>query len=241
MLSKKWKFKGTGKDRFVFLHIPKTAGTTFRYMIYNHFDDDKLYPTVKDLKKNNHGYLNQNILKEKHKEVFDKEFVIGHFNIHVVQMMPKDVKILTFLRNPVNRTLSHLKHLKKNNPKYKNLDINEVVRLEINNIYHVQALCLGFNQNKPNYAELEKYINRVDFIGMTDYFDESISLCNKMFDWKLEHIKPMNKIDGNVLRELDSKSMSMICRRLIPDITAYNLAFRKFSRLCKSNEIELKQ
>jgi hypothetical protein len=44
-------------EQFFFMHIPKTGGTTFRHMLYNHFPDGTYYPSTQDLWKNNGSYL----------------------------------------------------------------------------------------------------------------------------------------------------------------------------------------
>ena len=47
------KVKPLFKQYYFFVHIPKTAGSSFRNMLYRQFEQDVIYPNLKDIKNNN--------------------------------------------------------------------------------------------------------------------------------------------------------------------------------------------
>ena len=54
------KFNGqeliSGKDKKFFIHIPKTAGTSMRMMLYDIFEQESILPNQQDIKNNGGGY-----------------------------------------------------------------------------------------------------------------------------------------------------------------------------------------
>jgi|GEM_PF-2241441 len=84
-----------GDYSLVFMHIPKTGGTTLHNILAKHFYPDEICPEkLNDLKK-----YPQNSL-EKYR------FFSGHFDRENIKYIPQNAKIITILREPKNRILS---------------------------------------------------------------------------------------------------------------------------------------
>ena len=68
----------TGK--YFFIHIPKTAGTTFRYLLYNHFNEEQIYPNQSQLIKNGGGYLTKKEFITQIPSLPENGIFTGHYN-----------------------------------------------------------------------------------------------------------------------------------------------------------------
>lgn len=83
------------------MHIPKTGGMTLRTFLGNQYPASQRMPADDWLE-----FLDVNI------DDIDKYALFqGHFTCGIFDLIPKDVKTIVFLREPIARTISHLKHL----------------------------------------------------------------------------------------------------------------------------------
>ncbi len=238
-----WKFNvSTKKDRkaqFLFFHIPKTAGTTFRYVLYNHFEDADLYPSQAELIANGGGYVNRSQFIQE-KNYLNKTMLIGHFRVNILpQLMHKDLKKMAFFRNPLDRILSTIKHIRVHDKELKGQDVNLILKEKWNQIVFGQSMAMGYNPKDKNLDVVRENIIALDFIGITEYFEESLQLCNATFDWHLENITKQNVIKEEVFSLLSPKSKMRIVASLGPELNTYNIALNHFKRRCNRRSIEL--
>ena len=239
-----WKYDSQIDDdkdmQFLFIHIPKTGGTTFRYVLYNHFDETEVYPSHADLLSNGGSYVNQNTFL-KNKNYLNKKILIGHYRIQLLDKLKnKKIKKLAFFRNPLDRILSKIKHIRSHNKMYIGQDVNIILEKNWKQIMYSQSMAMGFSEKDKNMKEVRTNIFDLDFIGITEYFDESIQLCNATFNWQLENIPRKNVIDQEIFSQLSDKSKVQIITHLTPELKTYKIAFNQFMRRCKKYNIELK-
>lgn len=225
-----WSYSPIKDEQFVFLHIPKTGGTTFRNILSNHFDESLQYPTKQDLVKNNGRYLSAKNLIESKSVFYDKSLVIGHYGIGIKQQLKKGVKTIAFFRNPLSRIYSHIKHIREHDPKLKGQDPNLIIEKKFDVIVGLQARMMGFNSKKRNIEEVVENIRSLDVIGIQERFSDSIALCNRTFGWKLKEIEKMNVAKSNEPVALHQDWMSEICRQLQPELKTYNVAYKIFEK-----------
>jgi hypothetical protein len=90
------------RDRYYFLHIPKTAGCTMAYrMLPKFFDPGEICPhTTYD------ALLATPIEERGHYRLFH-----GHFNSHLQHFVPGPLRILTLLRHPFERAISQYRYI----------------------------------------------------------------------------------------------------------------------------------
>jgi len=81
--------------RVVFLHLPKTAGSTIHSVLSPHFDKKDTCPERFD------GIANMN-----EGELSQYRYFSGHFSRRSVERIPGQTKVFTFLRSPEERILS---------------------------------------------------------------------------------------------------------------------------------------
>lgn len=83
-----------------FLHIPKTAGMSLRSFLIDQ------YAKTQVLEKYDWKSLELDDINNLH----NYRLVMGHFDYRILQFLPKDYKIVTFLRDPIERTISSIQH-----------------------------------------------------------------------------------------------------------------------------------
>jgi hypothetical protein len=88
------------ETKLFFLHIPKTAGTSLRsYLIDQYHEKDVL-------QKYDWLSLNSTDIDELQKY----NLIMGHFDYRMVGLLPPGYKTATFLREPIARTVSAIRH-----------------------------------------------------------------------------------------------------------------------------------
>ena len=228
-----WSFDPTDDRKYFFMHVPKTAGTTFRKMLHRHAPKNYLWPDQQFLKNNGNRYPSRKNLLSKYNDKLTTPILSGHYGMDLLPVLSEDIIILTFIRNPYERILSHIKHICALDKEFRG-DPNLVLDKKFDTIMYVQSKMLRFRpHNREGAKKLLESIDRINFIGLTEEFDRSIALCNKMFNWKLELIEPQNQRKEETIQALTPKNKTRIIHYLIPEIRAYSNAHLKFESLCE--------
>jgi len=184
---------------YFFIHIPKTAGSSFRNMLYKQFDQEAIYPNLNDIISNGGSYPP---LKDTSELVTSGthpfQLLMGHYPFHTGRLLPQKPKYIVFLRDPVKRAVSHLYHLKRvGKEEFRTAPIDEIMeaaRWQINNLqvrymsgrnFRPGKLYLNDDAGKKALAKAKESIDKCDFVGLTEEFNGSIKLLEKMFDWNL--------------------------------------------------------
>jgi len=148
-------------NMIVFLHIPKTAGSTFQFILNNNLGIS-------------HCHTNHS-----HKEIFtqaDLRFarmvfpglkgIAGHNLVDPLALRVPNPFYMTFLREPVARVLSSYQErfLVKQRLGQPTCDFAEALRTtgELQNL-HVKLMAGGENLDKA-----KRFLERCDFVGLTE-------------------------------------------------------------------------
>jgi len=76
------KNKLKGETRYFFIHLPKTAGTSFLFTLYDYFPYYQVYPKFQDyLNPNKKSYLNIQDFKKLKEQIMTKEVKIVSFEL----------------------------------------------------------------------------------------------------------------------------------------------------------------
>lgn len=176
----------------VFLHVPKTAGTTLARIIERQYEAR----TILHLYESNFGEE----LTAVHGNRMDLlRVVMGHFYFGVHTFVPRSSTYITILRDPVDRVVSHY-HFVRHQPSHYLYDaacrmsLAEYVEFcnhqEPNND---QARLLAGKGNGPSFgtctddmlaAAKENLANRFSVVGLTEEFDASVMLMKRVFGWR---------------------------------------------------------
>lgn len=99
--------KRASEPALVFLHIPKTGGTTLHHHFSAHFTPDETCPE-----------RYSNLQAYSPKDLRRWRFFSGHFDTDAIKLIPRPLFIVTVLRDPIERLLSHYHFWKRHKLEY---------------------------------------------------------------------------------------------------------------------------
>lgn len=179
-------------DRYLFAHIPKTAGTTFRYILYNHVKSADIFPSRAMLHRQGRAYLSQDALEARYDvQALGQQYhmMCGHFSHSQIKHYgPAFPKTITFLREPTARTISHLRHVSAETGE----SLEAVWARSSRTLSNFQAKQFGYVAEKNNVAEVLKAADVCFFIGLSEHFKDSLDRLNKATGWQLKNTRARN-------------------------------------------------
>jgi hypothetical protein len=187
-------------DRWLFIHVMKTAGTSFRQMLEAALGD-ALYPTRAEMAAQPNGwYLRAPELlariAEGRLDLGRRRVVSGHYAVRLRDELPGRWRTVIFLREPVARTLSMIAHRKRHRGFFERhgapnvaayLREDAFVRNQIEN-YQTKILAMAGsgNVNQPYpvdetaFARAVETLLSVDCVGLTDRFQDSVAAFERL-------------------------------------------------------------
>ncbi len=210
------------REIFFYQHIPKTGGTSIRSHLEGALPEGALWPSSKVLKEKFNGkYPTGQEIEDHHDEWIDEsvKIVFAHVNYNTIRRLPLDYKIITTLREPVERSISHLNHFIK----HRN-DVNEEALIDGEFSPEIVAAISNLQHRMMNIVEHEMYdeiASRYDFIGFftdiqrcTDYIlnrlgirASSIGHLNKSV-YKLNQSDRLDSIKSYLL-QINQKDLNL--------------------------------
>jgi hypothetical protein len=114
-------------ERFFFFHAQKTAGTSLFTRLQHHFGERAVYPDGSDENERGDAVLSVQQLRERWQARSDEiRVVTGHFPLCTADLLGGGFTTLTILREPVERTLSYLRHRRKDAPEDRDKSLEEI-------------------------------------------------------------------------------------------------------------------
>ncbi len=190
-----------GNDKHIFVHIPKTAGTSFTHLLYDNFGQKCIYPNYyQRIVVNGSGYIDNATLKAKPDKLLtkDKAWLLGHFTIGFGKSIWPDAKTYCFFREPRARILSNIVHLKLRSDKHKHTSLEDIYEQMITLLGSQQARLLGYSLKRDNRKQVEHIIDNLYFVGITEHYNKSLQWLEANDNWSIT-IKNENKGAYNTL------------------------------------------
>ncbi len=230
-----------------FLHNPKTGGASLINLIRETYTPLERYSVsnniLSDIKREIAG-----LSEERKRKIL---FVSGHieFGIHNF-FQGQTVRYFTFLRDPISRVVSHYYYAKRTPTHYlyntihkNNMSLEDYVSsgisLELNNgqVRMLTAQADMSNKSVAIYGSNDEILLKIaikniedhfDFIGIQEYFKESVSYLGRLYKWK--HIKfPELNVNVEKKTALSSKEISIIEKMNMLDIQLYQYGLKYFN------------
>ncbi|MFA5632398.1 MAG: sulfotransferase family 2 domain-containing protein [Porticoccaceae bacterium] len=202
-------------QKLVFLHIPKTAGSSFTHILKSLYDDADIF----------HRMDGDELISLLWNGDDDYQLYIGHYSYNVVALFKTRPRLVTFLREPRARILSHYhyyrvqseeaiatmadrdRHIVKLTRKY---DFPDFISLDLPEIEqgfaNVHTRQLAFSTDYPMLqtdaarkallGNAIAHLESLDFIGIVERFDESLAQFRRLFGLT----EPLEAVAVNVNR-----------------------------------------
>lgn len=210
----------------VSLHIPKTAGTSFRDIL------KQVYGAEAVLRVDNP--LEKDLLKFDEIKVATDQFptgtkvIHGHFNINRLRNylpVPEKVHRITWLRHPVDRVISNYHYLIK-----RLAEEHAAVGLQLNFLHKIQRNLLEFAQAEVNRNVQAKFLegtalSEFSFVGIQEHFAADVSDLAKALCWEEDIRIPEHNVTnaGPVVSE---EERAEIARLNAADMALYEEGLR---------------
>ena len=226
-------------NRLRFLHIPKTAGSTFtgclayQYFGKSHFGFTGHYPA--DINR----LMSLSASKRQKIELFT-----GHAPILTGIDIADNAKTITFLREPVSRVKSFIQHIAEGkSPEYLTgpFDLDQFLESGIADLSNLQTRMLinkgsfisrslmdTISKSEARDMALNNLFNVVSEFGIQEYFDESLVLFARSLNWSIPYYISVNKKNTKRLVEFKQQHLDRIAELNSIDTELYVAAKAKF-------------
>ena len=223
----------------IYLHIPKTGGTTFRDIIYRQYPSNNIL-TIPTLNESTGIIKSLSLNREKRLDIIQ-----GHLKHGIHESLEKEVKYFTIFREPIKRVLSTYYYIisQPNNPQNlsthnKTMSIYEYINSGINPFLingQTQLIAgkkFSINDSIIKSNELlnmaKDNINKnFIFTGTTEKFDESILLLKRILNWKYPYYSRANRTKNKPnYNKIESEIKNYIIEHNQLDIDLYNYVNR---------------
>ena len=222
----------------IFLHIPRTAGTTLHRIIERHYPSSQIFST---------GLLAQESM-EKFKSFSEStrarlRMVKGHMAFGLHEHIPGASTYFTLLREPVERVISFYS-LIRNEPKHY---LHKFVTADNKSLYEflkdakaasfadntqtrmISGFWMGPECGKCSKDMLEKakknLRERFSVVGLTEKFDETLLLLKSAFGWNKLFYEKQNVSSGKT----DKSSLLAEARELIKKLNQYDMELYEYA------------
>lgn len=224
-------------ERFLFVHMHKTAGTTLRRQLEAQFADDDVYPTAADHRE--HFFATFDIPRMLERvRASGAHLVSGHFPLATKELLGPDVRAFTVLREPVARTLSALRHIKQRTEPPLEDDLaaiyadplrqhsmlrNHMVKmlsLDADDMEQWAWTLIDYTDERLEVAK-RRLAEEVEVFGLQEHYDESTRVIATTFGWALG---PSGVTNATQPLEADPALVERIREDSALDIALYEFA-----------------
>lgn len=208
------------------IHIPKTAGTSFRNILKGVYGEDGVVRldiglVQKEVSINQQHYL--------HSELPNGTRVVhGHFSYPLFRekfQAPADAPIITWLRDPVDRVISNYFYLAKRLRE----ELDEQGK-GLNILGKMQRSLLEYARFEPAQNRMSKFLTGLEledffFVGIQEEYELSLQRLSGLLEWEeypvfhhnktgAAHPKRVSDEERAIIRSLNQKDVALYERAL---------------------------
>ncbi len=231
------------KKTLIFLHIPKAGGTTF----YGILDRNYLREKTFHFDSSNPEKSMREFKEMSPEERGEYDLVMGHMIFGAHEVLPA-AQYITFLRNPVDRVVSHYYYVREKKDHYlreeiltKNYSLLDYVEsgisTELNNgqVRSISGTVKSVEFGKCTETMLEQAWENIEKyfagVGILEKFDESLILFRNTLGWKgwPYYMKRNITKSRSAVSDVPVKTIEAIKEYNRLDIELYNESMGKFN------------
>lgn len=178
-------------ERILVIHIAKTAGTSLRRMLEDEYGPRQVYPGGFYLQRLRDGlYPRGSEMLRDYARTPPHNVLVGHFTAAMADLLPRSYRAVTFLRDPIQRSLSLLGHKARTEgvSVAALIDDREFMAAHIvdhqTRILGADGVCEPHQVATVDDDVLARAIGRVHslaFVGLTERFAESCRIFDARF------------------------------------------------------------
>ena len=239
--------EGSGNKAVIFLHLPKTAGTTLNRLIEWEYRISEIYSVDPVLFEWSYAHLRSLPEKRLRKIRIFK----GHMLFGLHEVLPQPSTYITVLRNPVDRVLSafyfmrghklHPFHWKLRRQKW---TLEEYVERSTRDNVQCKIIANADYHSPCTQEILDRALDHLNrcfsVIGLSERFEESLALMKLRFGWQLKSYSAFNVTRSRPKRQdLTQASVNLIAERNRFDVVLYNHAAKLFDEAVKKQATEV--
>lgn len=181
-------------DTLIFIHIPKTAGSTLHRIIYRHYSADTLYHTDR----RPHGWRAFTRWPKARRAKI--RLLMGHIEMGSAAFLPQPAHYFTMLRNPIRRAISYYSHVRRITDHYCHDLVHEQkmsladfarsgadVMMDNGQTRMLAGVLYDIPYGQLTTAVLDKAKQNLEqclLVGLAEQFDQSLLLMGRLFGWR---------------------------------------------------------
>ncbi|HEV3468796.1 MAG TPA: hypothetical protein VG148_05710 [Pyrinomonadaceae bacterium] len=229
-----------------FLHIPKTAGSTFTSILRRQYSGKPLFDFGGELAADRERF---EALPERERKAV--ALFTGHAPLVTGLKEADEATTITFLRDPISRVKSFCQHVYEGKSEYllndfppESFSLDEFLESGNEELSNLQTKYL-FNRTHSEFpagirkmsaaeardAALDNLYNKVSHFGLQEYFDESLIVFSSALGWRMPIYTTRNRKDESRLLKFEPRHLERIAELNAIDIEVYRLAKRRFEGL----------
>lgn len=226
----------TEPTRFFFVHLQKTAGTALWRRLRAQFPPEAVYPGPGDGSPPDSVLSVERLVRRWSDRRDDVRVVAGHFPLCTVELLDAPFVTLTVVREPVERTLSYLRHHRETTPADADRSLEEIyedpIRFELLHNHMVKMLSLTTDEmshgaltpvrfDDQRLARAVDALDRIDAVGFQEDFEAFCAELTERFGWDLGGPIFMNRTEPV---EVPAEFRARIARDNAHDVSLYEHA-----------------
>lgn len=188
---------GEDCNMIISIHIPKTAGSTFSHYLRKIYGNDICYDYTDlfktfDIEPPNMKMRLQRFVRKcyhgRHKLKKSDKCIHGHFLPKKYLSSYPDAFLAVWLRDPVERVVSHYLHWKRNKPTF-----HSICKKMVEENWTLEEFATYDRmRNLQSFYLQGVSISEFGFIGIQENFDEMIESFFKLVQFPFDYIQPRN-------------------------------------------------
>ncbi len=194
-------------ERYFFCHLQKTAGTSLWFQLHRVFDEVQLYPNKGDGPKVDAVLVPDHLVDRWRARRDEIRVVTGHFPLCTTELLDAEFRTFTILREPVERTLSALRHHIEvsdehpdgniealyDEPYRRLLTVNHMVKmLSLTTAEMTGGALTDIDIGQRHIDMAKRALESIDVVGLQHRYDDFIEMLNAEFGWQLGETERFN-------------------------------------------------